>query len=86
MERRPIPAIVISCHTCGLVRIADDYTAAYARASAHIHLSGHHEVQYTAVESPERLRLAEAFEQRSRKTVQGYVQDAIATTIEALPV
>ena len=86
MERRPIPAIVISCHTCGLVRIADDYAAAYARASAHIHLSGHHDVQYTAVESPERLRLAEAFEQRSRKTVQGYVQDAMATTIEALPV
>jgi hypothetical protein len=86
MERRPIPAIVISCHTCGLVRIADDYHAAYARASAHIHLSGHHEIQYTAVESPERLRLAEAFEQRSRKAVKGYARDEVATSLEALPV
>ena len=56
MERRPIPAIVISCNACGLVRIADDYSAAYVRASAHIHPATHHGLEYTAVACTEPLR------------------------------
>ena len=84
MERCPIPAIVLFCNTCGLLRIADDYTAAHARATAHTHLSGHHGLQYTVVEAPERLRLAQAFEQRSRKTVMGYVEDPVAGALENL--
>ena len=84
MERRPIPAIVLCCKTCGLVRIADDYTAAQARASAHTHLSGHQGLEYTLVEAPERLKLAQAFEQRSRRTVRGYVEDGVADALESL--
>jgi hypothetical protein len=57
MERRPIPAIVISCHACGLVRIADDYAAASARASAHIHPATHHEFECAGVACTEALRI-----------------------------
>jgi len=84
MERRPIPVIVLCCKTCGLVRIADDYTAAQARATAHTHLSGHRGLEYTVVEAPERLKLAQAFEQRSRKAVTGYVEDSVAHAFESL--
>ena len=82
MERHPIPAIVLHCSTCGLVRIADDYTAAHARATAHTHLSGHHSLEYSVIEAPERLRLAQAFEQRSRKAVRGYVEDGIVNPLD----
>jgi hypothetical protein len=84
MERHPIPAIVLCCKTCGLVRIADDHIAAQARAAAHNHLSGHQNPEYTVVETPERLKLAQAFEQRSRKAVTGYVEDGAANTVESL--
>ena len=77
MERHPIPAIVLYCDTCGLVRIADDYAAAHARASAHRSLSGHIRLEYCVVEAPERLRLAQVFEQRSTKTIEGYVEDGV---------
>jgi hypothetical protein len=75
MERSPISAVVLSCTTCGFIRIADDHSAAHARAAAHMHLSGHQGMEYSIIESPDRLMLAQAFEQRSRKTVIGYVQD-----------
>jgi len=78
MERHPIPAIVVSCSTCGLIRIADDYAAAHARASAHVHLSGHHDVEYSIIDTPDRLKLAEACQERSETAVKGYLYDAIA--------
>jgi hypothetical protein len=81
MERHPIPAVVVSCPTCGLIRIADDYAAAYARASAHVHLSGHHGLEYSAIDTPERLHLAEACQERSQRTVKGYVCDNIAEAL-----
>jgi len=82
MERHPIPAIVLCCETCGLVRIADDYAAACARASAHRHLSGHIRLEYCVVEAPEQLRLAQAFEQRSTRTILGYVKDGVTDDVE----
>ena len=84
MERRPAPAIVLSCTTCGFIRIADDPTAARARASAHMHLSGHLGMEYSIVDSPDHLRLAQAFDQRSRKTVTGYVQDSVDNPFETM--
>ena len=78
MERHPIPAIVVSCTTCGLIRIADGYTGAHARASAHVHLSGDHALEYSVIDTPERLKLAQACEERSRTAVKGYVHDTIA--------
>ena len=85
METSPLPAVVISCTTCGFIRIADDQTAAHARAAAHMHLSGHRGMDYCLVESRDRLMLAQAFEQRSRKTVIGYVQDALDDAFETFP-
>ena len=85
MERSPLPAVVLSCPTCGFIRIADDQIAAHARASAHMHLSGHQGMEYCLVESRDRLMLAQAFEQRSRKTVIGYVQDALDDAFETRP-
>lgn len=82
MERHPIPAIVLCCDTCGLVRIADDFAAAHARAAAHRHLSGHVRLEYCVVEAPERLRLAQAFEQRSTKTILGYIKDGVTDGVE----
>ena len=40
MERHPTTAILISCPTCGLVRMADDYASAHARGNAHIAFQG----------------------------------------------
>ena len=78
MERHPIPAVVVSCPSCGLIRIADDYAAAHARASAHVHLSGHHDVGYSVIDTLQRLKFAQACEQRSEKAVKGYLYDGIA--------
>jgi len=55
MERHPIPAVVISCDACGLVRITDN--AAYARASAHIHPSTHHRSECTGVACTDRFKV-----------------------------
>ena len=62
MERHPIPAVVISCDACGLIRITDN--AAYARASAHIHPSTYHRSECTAA-CTDRFTVTEAFEGRS---------------------
>ena len=47
MKRHPTTAILITCPTCGLVRMADDYASAQARGKAHISLSGHPKVEYS---------------------------------------
>jgi hypothetical protein len=78
----PSPPVVLFCTTCGFIRLADDHTAAHARAAAHMHLSGHQGIEYSIIESPDRLMLAQAFEQRSRKTVTGYVQDGVEETFD----
>ncbi len=80
MERRPSTAVVLSCAVCGLVRVADDYSAAHARGKAHTSLSGHQRLTYSLIEAPERLKFAQAVEKLSQKTVQGYVEDACANT------
>ena len=56
MERHPITAILLTCSTCGLVRMADDYGSAHARGNAHIRLSGHPKIQYSQIEAPERIK------------------------------
>ncbi|MBA2253201.1 MAG: hypothetical protein H0W13_10970 [Nitrospirales bacterium] len=76
MERHPITAVLLSCHTCDLLRISDDYVAAYAREKAHTSLSGHEDIEYSLIEAPDRLRDAQAFEQESKKAVKGYVEGA----------
>ena len=58
MERHPITAIVLSCSTCGLIRMADDYGSAHARGEAHIRLSGHPKIKYSQIETPERVKSA----------------------------
>ena len=66
----PQTAVLLCCQTCGLVRVADDAPAAQARGQAHQRFSGgHHQVAYCPIEAPERLRLARAFERRSRQKV-----------------
>jgi hypothetical protein len=56
MERHPITAILLTCSTCGLVRMADDYGSAHARGNAHIRLSGHSKITYRQIEAPERIK------------------------------
>lgn len=56
MERHPITAILLTCSTCGLVRMADDYGSAHARGNAHIRLSGHPNIKYAQIEAPKRTR------------------------------
>jgi hypothetical protein len=68
-------AVLLSCGHCSLVRVSDDYSAAHARWKAHTSLSGHHGLTYTLIDAPERIRLAQRVEQRSRKTVKGYIKD-----------
>lgn len=58
MERHPITAILLTCSTCGLVRMADDYGSAHARGNAHIRLSGHPTIKYSQIETPERIKSA----------------------------
>ncbi len=77
MKRHPITAVLLTC-PCGLVRAADDYSAAHARGKAHTSFSGHQALAYSLIEAPERLRDAQGIEQRSRKAVKGYVEDACA--------
>ena len=77
-------AVVVACTACGLVRVADDYSAAHARGKAHTTLSGHHAVTYSQVEAPERLRLAQAVEQRSRRAIKGYVEDTCGESFGAV--
>ena len=55
MERHPATAILLTCSTCGLVRMADDYGSAHARGNAHIRLSGHPHIKYSQIEAPERM-------------------------------
>ena len=59
MERHPITAILLTCSTCGLVRMADDYGSAHARGNAHIRMSGHPKIQYSQIEAPERIKAAQ---------------------------
>ncbi len=80
MKRHPITAVLLSC-PCGLVRISDDYAAAHARGKAHTSLSGHQALTYSLIEAPERIRDAQAEEQRSRKGVKGYVEDVCAGSL-----
>ena len=56
MKRHPTTAILITCPTCGLVRMAHDYAAAQARGKAHINLSGHPKVEYSQIVAPERYQ------------------------------
>ena len=84
MERHRLPAIVLYCNTCGLIRVAEDYRGAHARATAHTHLSGHYDLEYSALDAPQRLRLAQALEQRSQKTIHGYVVDGMADALQSL--
>jgi hypothetical protein len=56
MERHPVTAILITCSSCDLVRMADDYGSAHARGNAHIRLSGHSTIKYSQVEAPERIK------------------------------
>jgi hypothetical protein len=84
MTSHPISAIVLYCNTCGLIRIGDNYPAAHARAIAHTQLSGHAEIEYAILDDPDRLRVAEAFERRSARRVNGYVEDQLADALEGL--
>lgn len=59
MERHPATAVLLTCSTCGLVRMADDYGSAHARGKAHSQLSGHTEIKYNLIEAPDRLKSAE---------------------------
>ena len=79
-----VPAIVLYCNVCGLIRVADDSNAAHARATAHAQLSGHDAIEYSTVEDPDRLRIARAFERRSARTVSGYVEDRLQGSPEGL--
>jgi hypothetical protein len=69
-------AVVLCCTTCGLVRICDGHSAARARGKAHTSLNANHAVTYSVIDAPERLQLAQAFEEQSRKAVKGYVEDS----------
>lgn len=84
MESPSGSAIVLYCHTCGLIRLAENYTGAHARATAHTRLSGHAHIEYAVITDLERLRVAEAFERRSARTVNGYVEECLAATMEGL--
>ena len=55
MQRYPTTAILLTCATCGLVRVADDYKSAHARGNAYVRLSGHPKIQDSQIEAPERI-------------------------------
>ena len=85
MERHPVTAILLTCSTCGLVRMADDYGSAHARGDAHVRLSGHPKIQYTLIDAPERMRgaLREAKASTETMAVQAGVRDiAVGAGIE----
>jgi hypothetical protein len=69
MERHPVTAILLTCSTCGLVRMADDYGSAHARGNAHVRLSGHPKIQYSQIEAPERIRGARLEAKASMETM-----------------
>jgi|GEM_PF-2256038 hypothetical protein len=75
VQQSVVTAVVLTCDTCGLVRVSDNPAAAQARARAHTSVTGHSGLLYECIESPERIKLALAFEQRSLKTVRGYVEE-----------
>jgi len=56
MEAHPSTAVLLSCPTCGLVRVCDDYTSAHARGAEHTRLSGHQGLKYEVIQAPERLQ------------------------------
>jgi hypothetical protein len=78
MQRHPITAILLTCSTCGLVRVADDYKSAHARGNAHARLSGHAEIQYSQIEAPERIKgaLREAKASIHRMATEAGVTDS----------
>ena len=84
MESSSVPATVLYCHTCGLIRVGENYTAAHARAIAHTRLSGHAHIEYATITDLDRLRVAEAFERRSARTINGYVEDHFADAVDGL--
>ena len=77
MKRHPTTAILITCPTCGLVRMADDYASAHARGKAHISLSGHPKVEYSQIVAPERIKGAQVEARASMESmaVQAGVKD-----------
>ena len=77
MKRHPTTAILITCPTCGLVRMADDYASAQARGKAHISLSGHPKVEYSQIIAPDRIKGAqvEAMASMESMAVQAGVKD-----------
>jgi len=56
MERHLVTAVLLTCSTCGLVRMADDYGSAHARGNVHARLSGHAKIEYSQIEAPERIK------------------------------
>lgn len=77
MECHPITAILLTCSTCGLIRMADDYSSAHARGNAHIQLSGHPKIRYSQIEAPDRIKDArmEAKASMERMAVEAGVMD-----------
>jgi hypothetical protein len=69
MERHPVTAVLLTCSTCDLVRMADDYGSAHARGNAHVRLSGHPKIQYTLIEAPDRIRDARLEAKTSTETM-----------------
>ena len=59
MTHHPTTAVLITCPTCGLVRIADDYDSARARGKAHTSLSGHPKVGYSQIVAPDTIKVAQ---------------------------
>ena len=71
MEHHPITAVLLCCKTCGLVRVSDNYSAAYARGKAHTGLSGHLTIKYSLIEAPDRLKRRRRARGRGRKQLRG---------------
>ena len=77
MERHLTTAILISCPTCGLIRMADNYASAHARGNAHISFSGHPKIDYSQIDAPDRIKgaVAEAKASMESMAVQAGVKD-----------
>jgi len=60
MERHLTTIILISCPTCRLIRMADNYASAHARGNAHIGFSGHPKIDYSQIDAPDRIKGAVA--------------------------
>ena len=82
MKRHPTTAILITCPTCGLVRMADDYASAQARGKAHITLSGHPKVEYSQIVAPDRIKGAQA-EARASMEIMAIQAGVIDISVEA---